>query len=53
VTDQDARVMARNSAGSDQEKALADKLKTMPKYEAMFFTESLKKPVQVRLADRK
>lgn len=52
VTDQDARVMARNSAGSDQEKALADKLKTMPKYEAMFFTESLKKPVQVRLADR-
>lgn len=53
VTDQDARVMARNSAGSDQEKALADKLKTMPKYEAMFFTESLKRPVQVRLADRK
>ncbi len=51
VTDQDARIMARNSAGSDQEKALADKLKTMPKYEAMFFTESLKKPVQVKLTN--
>ena len=51
VTDQDARVMARNAAGSDQEKALADKLKSLPKYEAMFFTESLKKPLQVKLSN--
>jgi len=51
VTDQDARVMARNAAGSDQEKALADKLKTLPKYEAIFFTESLKKPIQVKLSE--
>ncbi len=51
VTDQDARVMARNSAGSDQEKALADKLKSLPKYNAVFFSESLKKPLQIMLAD--
>jgi DNA phosphorothioation-dependent restriction protein DptH len=49
VTDQDAKVMAKNAAGSDQERALADRLKTLPKYEAMFFSESLKKPLRVKL----
>lgn len=51
VTDQDAKVMAKNAAGSDQERALADRLKTLPKYEAMFFSESLKKPLRVKLSD--
>jgi DNA phosphorothioation-dependent restriction protein DptH len=49
VTDQDAKVMAKNAAGSDLERALADRLKTLPKYEAMFFSESLKKPLRVKL----
>jgi DNA phosphorothioation-dependent restriction protein DptH len=50
VTDQDAKVMAKNAAGSDQERALADRLKTMPKYEAMFFSESLRRPLRIRLS---
>lgn len=51
VTDQDAKVMAKNAASSDQERALADRLKTMPKYEAMFFSESLRKPLRIRLTE--
>ncbi len=51
VTDQDAKVMAKNAAGSDQERALADRLKTMPKYEAMFFSESLRRPLRIRLSE--
>ncbi len=50
VTDQDAKIMAKNAAGSSQERTLSDRLKTLPKYEAVFFTESLKKPVGVRLS---
>ena len=52
VTDQDAKVMAKNAAGSDQERALADRLKTMPKYEAMFFSESLRRPLLIRLSEK-
>ncbi len=51
VTDQDAKAMAKNAAGSDQERALADRLKTLPKYEAMFFSESLRKPARIRLSE--
>lgn len=51
VTDQDAKVMAKNAASSDQERALADRLKTMPKYEGMFFSESLRRPLRIRLSE--
>lgn len=50
VTDQDAKVMSRNAAGSDQERSLADRLKTLPKYEAVFFSESLRRPSRIRLS---
>lgn len=52
VTDQDAKVMAKNASGSDQERALADRLKTMPKYEAMFFSESLRRPLRIQLSEK-
>jgi DNA phosphorothioation-dependent restriction protein DptH len=51
VTDQDAKIMAKNAAASDQERVLANRLKTLPKYEALFFSESLRNPARVRLAD--
>jgi DNA phosphorothioation-dependent restriction protein DptH len=39
VTDQDARTLARNVAPSEIERRTADRLKTLPKYEALFFSE--------------
>jgi len=51
VTDVDARAMAHNIAPSDQERRIADRLKNLPKYEALFFTESQRQPIHVRLSD--
>jgi DNA polymerase III delta prime subunit len=50
VTDADARAMARNVAPSDQERRLADRLKNLPKFEALFFAEGQRLPAAVRLA---
>ena len=50
--DQEAEVMANNAAGSDQERALADRLETMPKYEAVFFSESLRRPLRIHLSEK-
>jgi len=50
VTDTDARVMARNVAPSDQERRVADRLKNLPKFEALFFAEGQRLPAAVRLA---
>ena len=49
VTDQDARALARNVAPSEIERRTADRLKTLPKYEALFFSESQRQPVHLRL----
>ena len=49
VTDQDARVLAR-TVSSDSERRLADKLKALPKYQAVFAGEGQRTPVQVKLA---
>jgi len=51
VTDQDARALARNVAPSEIERRTADRLKTLPKYEALFFSEGQRQPVHLRLAD--
>jgi len=51
VTDQDARAMARNVAPSDQERRIADRLKNLPKFEALFFTEGQRQPQPIRLAE--
>ena len=51
VTDQDARTLARNVAPSEIERRTADRLKTLPKYEALFFSESQRQPVHLSLAN--
>lgn len=50
VTDTDARVMARNVAPSNQERRMADRLKNLPKFEALFFAEGQRLPAVVQLA---
>src|SRR5260370_37238966 len=47
VTDQDARALARNVAPSEIERRTADRLKTLPKYEALSFSESHRQPVHL------
>jgi DNA phosphorothioation-dependent restriction protein DptH len=49
VTDADARAMARNVAPSEQERRIADQLKNLPKFEAMFFTDGQRQPALLRL----
>jgi DNA phosphorothioation-dependent restriction protein DptH len=49
VTDQDAKTLARNVAPSEIERRTADRLKTLPKYEALFFSEGQRQPVHIRL----
>lgn len=51
VTDQDARTLARNVAPSEIERRTADRLKTLPKYEALFFSESQRQPVHLTLSN--
>ncbi len=53
VTEQDARALARNVAPSEIERRTADRLKTLPKYEALFFSESHRQPLHMRLAQVK
>ena len=48
--DQDARTLARNVAPSEMERRTADRLKTLPKYEALFFSEGQRQPVHLHLA---
>jgi DNA phosphorothioation-dependent restriction protein DptH len=50
VTDQDARALARNVAPSEIERRTADRLKTLPKYEALFFSEGQRHPVHLQLS---
>lgn len=50
VTDQDARTLARNVAPSEIERRTADRLKTLPKYQALFFSEGQRQPVHMHLA---
>jgi DNA phosphorothioation-dependent restriction protein DptH len=49
VTDQDARVLARNVAPSEIERRTADRLKTLPKYEGLFFSEGQRHPIHLHL----
>jgi hypothetical protein len=49
VTDQDARALARNVAPSEIERRTADRLKTLAKYEALFFSEGQRQPVHLHL----
>ena len=49
VTDQDAKTLARNVAPSEIERRTADRLKMLPKFEAMFFSEAYRQPVHLAL----
>jgi DNA phosphorothioation-dependent restriction protein DptH len=49
VTDQDARALARNVAPSEIERRTADRLKTLPKYEALYFSEENRQPIHLQL----
>ena len=49
VTDSDARIMSKNAAGSELQRNIADRLKALPKYEGIFFSEHLSRPIQTRL----
>ena len=49
LTDQDARAMARNVVPSDLERRVIDRLKNLPKFEALFFSEGQRQPTQMRL----
>ena len=51
VTENDARTVARMVASSDVEKRIIDRLKQIPKYTALFFTEGSTRPTTVALAD--
>lgn len=50
VTDQDARALARNVAPSEIERRTADRLKTLPKYEALYFSEDQRQPTHLKLS---
>lgn len=49
VTEDTARHLAKNALASDRQRAVADKLKQLQKYEALWLTEGRKTPVQIRL----
>ena len=49
VTDQDARTLARNVAPSEIERRTVDRLKTLPKFEALYFGESQRLPFHIFL----
>lgn len=49
VTDQDARALARNVASSETERRTIDRLKTLAKYEALYFAEGQRQAVHLRL----
>jgi len=49
VTDNDAKALARNVAPSDMERRVADRLKQIDKYQALYFCEGRRNPVHVNL----
>ena len=48
-TDNDARALVRNVAGSDQERSLIDRIKQMEIYRGLLFSEGRKKPTYIKL----
>jgi DNA phosphorothioation-dependent restriction protein DptH len=49
LTDNDARALVRNVAGSDQERSLIDRIKQMEIYRGLFFSEGRRKPTYIKL----
>jgi hypothetical protein len=51
VTENDAKTLARNVAPSDMERRVADRLKQIEKYQALYFCEGRRNPVHVDLSE--
>jgi DNA helicase HerA-like ATPase len=51
VTEHDAKALARNVAPSDMERRVADRLKQIEKYQALYFCEGRRNPVHVDLSE--
>jgi DNA phosphorothioation-dependent restriction protein DptH len=51
VTEHDAKALARNVAPSDMERRVADRLKQIEKYQALYFCEGRRSPVHVDLSE--
>jgi DNA helicase HerA-like ATPase len=49
VTENDARAIARHCVDSDLKNHTADRLKALPRYEALFFSEGKRRPIHTRL----
>ena len=49
MTEQDARVLAKNITTSDQARRVADRLKQLEPYHALFFSERTRQPALVAL----
>ncbi len=49
LTETDAKILIRNVASSQQERMLADKVKQMERFKALFFREGKRKPFPVNL----
>lgn len=49
LTETDAKVLVRNVASSDQERALIDRIKQMDRFKALYFCEGKKRPASVSL----
>lgn len=49
VTEDTARHLSRNIIPSDRQRAVADRLKQLPKYDALWLCEGRKSPVQIHL----
>jgi DNA phosphorothioation-dependent restriction protein DptH len=50
VTEADARTLSRMTGTSADEKQIADRLKSLERYTAVFFTEGQTRPVRIQLA---
>jgi DNA helicase HerA-like ATPase len=53
VNAQDAKALARNTSTSNQEKQLIDKMKQLPRYNAIYIAEGLPRPVDIILDEAK
>ena len=50
MTEQDANVLAKNITTSDQARRVADRLKQLERYHALFFREGLRQPSLIALS---
>ena len=51
VTENDAKALARNVAPSDMERRIADRLKQIDKYQALYFCEGRRNPIHINLTE--